>query len=347
MGWDVGSTGLRIVLDAAVPDLVRALPREDVDGFLADHGLARDDIEWYVATPAARRCWRRCEDALGLPARPLRLTWDSLRRIGNLSSASVLHVLADTLRDRPPRPGSYGLMLAMGPGFLLRAGAAADVGPRMTALAWSSRSWWPGRSRAAGRAGVSKRNAAWSLAHGGVETGRAHYAVMVVLHTGLLVGLLVEAWVRRPDVHACCSPASHAGAGAGVPGAALVVHRDARAAWNTRVIVVPGPAAGDRPVPTASWPTPTTSPSSSRASRCRWCTPPGSPRWSSRSRNAVLLSVRLRVENAALADLSTRSRARRDARPGDRGRRAGRPGHRAVRRARRPRRAGPRPPSRA
>jgi alkylresorcinol/alkylpyrone synthase len=40
-----------------------------------------------------------------------------LRRIGNLSSASVLHVLADTLATRPPRPGSYGLMLAMGPGF--------------------------------------------------------------------------------------------------------------------------------------------------------------------------------------------------------------------------------------
>jgi alkylresorcinol/alkylpyrone synthase len=58
------------------------------------------------------------------------LTWDSLRDIGNLSSASVLHVLADTMRERPPRPGSYGLMLAMGPGFcselvLLRAPAAA------------------------------------------------------------------------------------------------------------------------------------------------------------------------------------------------------------------------------
>jgi alkylresorcinol/alkylpyrone synthase len=45
------------------------------------------------------------------------MTWDSLARVGNLSSASVLHVLADTLAARPPRPGSYGLMLAMGPGF--------------------------------------------------------------------------------------------------------------------------------------------------------------------------------------------------------------------------------------
>jgi alkylresorcinol/alkylpyrone synthase len=57
------------------------------------------------------------EDALGVDRHALQLTWDSLARIGNLSSASVLHVLADTLTQRPPRPGSYGLMLAMGPGF--------------------------------------------------------------------------------------------------------------------------------------------------------------------------------------------------------------------------------------
>lgn len=86
---------------------------------------------------------------------------------------------------------------------------------------------------------VSKRNAAWALTRGGVETGRGHYPVMVVLHTALLVGALLEAWVRRPDV----------------PGAlawsmlALVVAAQALRwwcittlgrQWNTRVIVVPG-----------------------------------------------------------------------------------------------------------
>ena len=47
---------------------------------------------------------------------------------------------------------------------------------------------------------VSTRNAAWSKQQGGVETGLGHYPFMVVLHTGLLVGALVEAWTRRPDV---------------------------------------------------------------------------------------------------------------------------------------------------
>ena len=117
MGWDVGSTGLRIVLDAAVPDLVRRYLGDDVDGFLADRGLVRDDIGFWVCHPGGPKVLEAIEDALDVPRDAVRLTWDSLARIGNLSSASVLHVFEDTLRDRPPRPGSYGMLLAMGPGF--------------------------------------------------------------------------------------------------------------------------------------------------------------------------------------------------------------------------------------
>ena len=119
MGWDVGASGLRIVLGVEVPELVRANLREDVDGFLAQHGLTRADIEWWVCHPGGPKVLEAIESTLDLPRSATELTWDSLSRIGNLSSASVLHVLADTLRDRPPRPGSHGVLLAMGPGFCL------------------------------------------------------------------------------------------------------------------------------------------------------------------------------------------------------------------------------------
>ena len=119
MGWDVGATGLRIVLGAEVPELVERYVREDVDGFLADHDLKRDDIEWWVAHPGGPKVLEAMQMALDVDQEALSVTWDSLDRIGNLSSASVLHVLADTLSLRPPRPGSYGLTLAMGPGFCL------------------------------------------------------------------------------------------------------------------------------------------------------------------------------------------------------------------------------------
>ena len=89
---------------------------------------------------------------------------------------------------------------------------------------------------------VSKRNAAWSLERGGVETGQRHYPFMVVLHTGLLVGALVEAWVRRPDVPAALAWSMLvAGAAPRRRCAGGASPRSGRR-WNTRVIVVPGPA---------------------------------------------------------------------------------------------------------
>jgi len=117
MGWDIGAGGFKIVLDSAVPDVVRTYLGHDVRRFLADHDLAHDDIEWYVAHPGGPKVLEALQEALGVDREALGVTWDSLARVGNLSSASVLHVLADTLATRPPRVGSYGLMLAMGPGF--------------------------------------------------------------------------------------------------------------------------------------------------------------------------------------------------------------------------------------
>lgn len=117
MGWDVGATGLKIVLDSTVPELVRRYVGDDVRAFLADVAVTQADLEWYVAHPGGPKVLEALEETLGLDRDALQVTWDSLARIGNLSSASVLHVLADTLVERPPRPGSYGLMLALGPGF--------------------------------------------------------------------------------------------------------------------------------------------------------------------------------------------------------------------------------------
>ncbi len=94
---------------------------------------------------------------------------------------------------------------------------------------------------------VSTRNAAWSRERGGIETGQGHYPFMVVLHTGLLAGALLEAWVRRPDVPSLLAWSM----------LALVVASQALrwwcistlgSRWNTRVIVVPGlPAVGGGP----------------------------------------------------------------------------------------------------
>jgi methyltransferase len=86
---------------------------------------------------------------------------------------------------------------------------------------------------------VARRNLAWSKAQGGVEFGASHYPIMVVLHTGLLVGALVEViGLHRPFLPAL-----------GWPMLAIVIAAQGLRwwcittlgqQWNTRVVVIPG-----------------------------------------------------------------------------------------------------------
>ncbi|MEO1085829.1 MAG: 3-oxoacyl-[acyl-carrier-protein] synthase III C-terminal domain-containing protein, partial [Acidobacteriota bacterium] len=91
--------------------------RGDLDGFLADHGLAIPDIATWICHPGGPKVLTAMEESFELPRDAFVLTWRSLAELGNLSSSSVLMVLGDTLEQRPPEPGSWGVLLAMGPGF--------------------------------------------------------------------------------------------------------------------------------------------------------------------------------------------------------------------------------------
>jgi alkylresorcinol/alkylpyrone synthase len=117
MGWDVGSSGFKIVLGAEVPELVERYLAQDVNELLGAHGLATADIATWICHPGGPKVIDAIQSTLGLDRDALALTWRSLERVGNLSSASVLHVFEDTLAERPPRPGDWGVLMAMGPGF--------------------------------------------------------------------------------------------------------------------------------------------------------------------------------------------------------------------------------------
>lgn len=117
LGWDIGDGGFRIVLGADIPDLVRRHLGHEVGAFLADHDLKPQDVTTWICHPGGPKVLDAVRESLDLPARALELTWRSLAEVGNLSSASVLHILRDTLDLARPLPGSTGLLLAMGPGF--------------------------------------------------------------------------------------------------------------------------------------------------------------------------------------------------------------------------------------
>jgi methyltransferase len=86
---------------------------------------------------------------------------------------------------------------------------------------------------------VSKRNAVHAFAHGGVEYGKGHFPLMVMLHTGLLVGCVAEVvLLGRPFIPALGWPMLMI-ALLCQAGRYWIIHSLGRQ-WNTRVIVVPG-----------------------------------------------------------------------------------------------------------
>jgi alkylresorcinol/alkylpyrone synthase len=100
-----------------VPEVARRFLRQDVDDFLAEHGLTRADISSWVCHPGGPKVLEAMQEELELPEEALAVTWRGLREVGNLSSTSVLLVLQETMANHRPPAGSYGLLLAMGPGF--------------------------------------------------------------------------------------------------------------------------------------------------------------------------------------------------------------------------------------
>lgn len=149
---------------------------------------------------------------------------------------------------------------------------------------------------------VAKRNLAWSRARGGVEFGAGHYPVMVVLHTGLLVGCLAEViGLHRPFLPAL-----------GWPMLAIVVAAQGLRwwcittlghQWNTRVVVVPGAArVTGGPYRFFSHPNYVAVVSEGIALplvHSGWITAVVFT-----ALNAMLLRTRIRTENAALASLT-------------------------------------------
>ena len=183
-----------------------------------------------------------------------------------------------------------------GPG---RSGAGRVEGAAMTGAGWYLALLGLVAGERLAELAVSRRNLLWSLRAGGIESGRGHYPAMVVLHAGLLAGCAAEVVVAgRPFLPALGLPML----GAVVAAQGLrwwcIVSLGRR--WNTRVVVVPGSPLVNR-------------------GPYRWLRHPNYvavvlegvalplvhtavlTALSFTALNAVLLTVRIRAENAALA----------------------------------------------
>lgn len=117
MCWTITEKGFQIVLSPRVPEVIRDNLGRDVDRMLSDHGLQRKQISNWIMHTGGPKILEATQDALGITKEALAPSWECLRRVGNLSSASVLVVLEDYITQRRPPAGTWSVLGAMGPGF--------------------------------------------------------------------------------------------------------------------------------------------------------------------------------------------------------------------------------------
>lgn len=118
MGWEVVDDGLKVIFSKDIPSIVRRQVRPVVEQFLRRWELTPDRVERYIAHPGGAKVLTAYEEALSLEETALTHARSVLRTHGNMSSATVLFVLEQEMREKPPA-GTYGLITALGPGFSL------------------------------------------------------------------------------------------------------------------------------------------------------------------------------------------------------------------------------------
>lgn len=113
MGWGFTADGLRLVLSESITGLLKSRLRGAVEAALEGAG----PVQHWALHPGGRRILEAYAEVLGLGEEALGWARRSLARVGNVSSASALFVLADLLEAGAPRPGERALLAAPGPGF--------------------------------------------------------------------------------------------------------------------------------------------------------------------------------------------------------------------------------------
>ena len=117
MGFEFPGGRPRVVLSKEVRRIGASMMKEMANRLMESQGLKKDDVRHFVLHSAGRRVIEEARRLLDLDDAQVAHSRHVLRYFGNMSSATVLFVLEETLRSGGPVAGDWGLMIALGPGF--------------------------------------------------------------------------------------------------------------------------------------------------------------------------------------------------------------------------------------
>ncbi|WP_422859969.1 type III polyketide synthase [Flagellimonas sp. S174] len=116
MGFDLTNTGLKMILDPAVPEMISSHFPKIVHPFLEKNGTQIEEVDYLIFHPGGRKIVETVESLFGELGKNIDATREVLRNFGNMSSVTVLYVLEQFL-SQPYEKEKQGLVLSFGPGF--------------------------------------------------------------------------------------------------------------------------------------------------------------------------------------------------------------------------------------
>ncbi|GIW23928.1 type III polyketide synthase [Meiothermus sp.] len=117
MGWDVIPEGLQVRFAQSIPALVEGELGNLIRDGLASYGLSAKDVCTWSLHPGGAKVLSAYRSGMGVDEKSLEASLCVLKKFGNMSSPTVLFVLARQMYQQQPLPGSKGVLLALGPGF--------------------------------------------------------------------------------------------------------------------------------------------------------------------------------------------------------------------------------------
>jgi alkylresorcinol/alkylpyrone synthase len=119
MGWNITNNGFEVIFSKRIPKLIPSLWKQHIDAFLEKSGVQLADIKKVIAHPGGRKVLEEMEIALQLKQDHLSHSYHVLETHGNMSSATVLYVLKQWLREGQTKRMNKDLSIlsALGPGF--------------------------------------------------------------------------------------------------------------------------------------------------------------------------------------------------------------------------------------
>jgi predicted naringenin-chalcone synthase len=118
MSWRIGDHGFEMGLSPRVPEVIRGTLQTWMSGWLADHGMAIDQVAEWAIHPGGPRILQACIEALALGPESVAASTAVLSEFGNMSSPTILFVLQRLMQESAAGPW---VLLAFGPGLTIEA----------------------------------------------------------------------------------------------------------------------------------------------------------------------------------------------------------------------------------